>query len=77
MVLNPDRTPRPSTPRMKRWSKYLLLFGVLCLLCLAAGTRIHTGQGYLTFASLHLCIFAIQLIPASVSALCALCDPMS
>ncbi|MGC4075424.1 MAG: hypothetical protein QM760_23580, partial [Nibricoccus sp.] len=30
----------------KRWFKYLVLFGVLCLLCLAAGTRIHTGQGY-------------------------------
>jgi hypothetical protein len=31
---------------MKRWSKYFLLLGVFCLLCLAAGTRIHTGQGY-------------------------------
>jgi hypothetical protein len=31
---------------MKSWFKYILLFGILCLLCLAAGTRIHTGQGY-------------------------------
>ena len=31
---------------MKRRFKYIILFGVLCLLCVAAGTRIHTGQGY-------------------------------
>ncbi|ATC65016.1 hypothetical protein CMV30_14160 [Nibricoccus aquaticus] len=31
---------------MKRRFKYPALVGVLCLLCLAAGTRIRTGQGY-------------------------------
>lgn len=31
---------------MKRWFKYIVLCGVACLLCVAAGTRVHTGQGY-------------------------------
>lgn len=31
---------------MKRRFKYFAPVGVFCLLCLAAGTRIHTGQGY-------------------------------
>jgi hypothetical protein len=37
---------RNSPWKKKRWFKYLLLFGVLCLLFAAAGTRVSTGQGY-------------------------------